>query len=49
MPLTLPVATGLNVTLIVQPAADASAAPQLSVSAKLALAVILAMFNVDVP
>ena len=43
VPLTLPVAVGLKVTLIVQVAADATGVAQLSVSEKSALAVIPVM------
>jgi len=49
VPVIAPVALGENVTLIVQLAADARLVPQLSVSAKLALAVIPVIFNAALP
>jgi hypothetical protein len=49
VPLTLPVAVGLNLTLMVQLASGAIGALQSSVSEKSALAMILVMFSGDVP
>ena len=49
VPLIAPVALGVKVTLIVQLAAEARLVPQLSVSAKLALAVIPVIFNAALP
>jgi hypothetical protein len=49
VPLTLPVAVGLNITLTLQLASGASGAPHVSVSEKSALAMIFVMFSVDVP
>jgi hypothetical protein len=49
VPLTLPVAVGLNVTLTLQLASGASGALHVSVSEKSALGMILVRFSVDVP
>ena len=49
VPLTLPVVLGVRVTLIVQFAPAARVEPQLLVSAKFALAAILAIVSVAVP
>jgi hypothetical protein len=50
VPLTLPVALGVKVTLIVQLAPDARLDPlQLSVSPKLAVTVTLTMLSIVVP
>jgi hypothetical protein len=49
VPLTLPVVLGVRVTLIVQFAPTARVEPQLLVSAKFALAAILAIVSVAVP
>jgi len=50
VPLTLPVALGVKVTLIVQVAPDARFEPlQVSVSPKLAVAAMLTMVSVVVP
>jgi hypothetical protein len=49
VPVTLPVVFGVSVTLITQFAAGVRSGPQLLVSAKLALALILVMVSVAVP
>ena len=49
VPMTLPVAFGVNVTLIGHLAPEARLAPQVSVSPKSAVAATLSMFSVAVP
>jgi hypothetical protein len=49
VPVTLPVALGVNVTMIGQLAPEARLAPQVSVSPKSAVATMLSMFSVAVP
>jgi hypothetical protein len=49
VPFKVPVLPGVKVTLTVQLAPDARMEPQLSVSPKLAVAVIPEMFSVAVP
>ena len=49
VPFTLPVAVGVNVTLTVQLAPDASLGTQLSVSSKFAVVTMLTMFSIAVP
>jgi hypothetical protein len=49
VPLMTPVALGVKVTLIVQLAVDATLVPQLSLSPKLAVAVIPVMFKAALP
>jgi len=48
-PVRVPVAVGVNVTLMVQEAPAATELPQVFVSAKSPLAVMLVMLNVPLP